>query len=68
MGSAQWLDDGGVLNGWGALGGAPVFTEFAADGTAQYSVSFPPGHFSYRAVKEPPDSFSVDVLRATAGH
>ena len=68
MGSAQWLDDGGVLVGWGALGGAPAFTEFAGDGTAQYSVSFPSGHFTYRAVKEPPASFSVDVLRATAGH
>ncbi len=46
---------------------SPAFTEVAADGTAQYSVSFPPGHFTYRAVKEPPASFSIDVLRATAG-
>jgi hypothetical protein len=67
MGSTQWLDDGGVLVGWGALPG-PAFTEFAAGGTAQYSVSFPAGHFTYRAVKEPPESFAVDVLRATAGH
>jgi hypothetical protein len=66
MGSTQWLDDGGVLIGWGAL--TTAFTEFAADGTPQYSMTFPPGHFAYRAVKEPSSSFSVDVLRATAGH
>jgi hypothetical protein len=66
MGSAQWLDDGGVLVGFGAL--SPAFSEFAADGTAQYSVSFPSGHFTYRAVKEPPASFSINALRATAGH
>lgn len=66
MGSTQWLDDGGVLIGWGAL--PQAFTEYAADGTKQYEVSFPPGHFSYRAVKEPPASFSIDALRANAGH
>jgi hypothetical protein len=65
VGSSQWLNDGGVLVGWGAL--IPAFTEFAADGTAQYSVGFPVGHFTYRALKEPPSSFSIDVLRATAG-
>jgi hypothetical protein len=66
MGSTQWLDDGGVLVGWGAL--PQAFTEYAGDGTKQFEVSFPPGHFTYRAVKEPPASLLVDALRANAGH
>lgn len=44
MGSAQLLENGNVLVGWGT---APSLTEFAADGTAVYGAEL--GGISYRA-------------------
>ena len=46
MGSAQRLDNGNTLIGWGAL---PMFTEVLADGTVTYEVLM--NDLSYRAVR-----------------
>ena len=50
LGSAQRLDDGGYLVGWGT---EPYVTEYAPDGTVRYDARLPYAGQSYRAFRFP---------------
>jgi hypothetical protein len=67
-GSAQLLDNGDMLVGWGS---APYFTEFARDGTIRLDAHLPAGGQTYRALRFPWTGRPLDrprvVLRPTSG-
>jgi hypothetical protein len=45
-------------------GGNPVVTEFAADGSRNFRMTFANGVFSYRAFPVPSGVLTADALRA----
>jgi hypothetical protein len=49
-GSAQLLENGDMLVGWGS---APYFTEFARDGSIRFDARLPRGGQTYRALRFP---------------
>jgi len=66
-GSAQRLENGDMLVGWGS---APYFTEFARDGSIRFDARLPEGGQTYRALRFPWTGRPVDeprvAVRSTA--
>lgn len=68
MGSARVLPNDDVVVGWGLPStGYSAVTEFDKSGHDLFEIEFPSGEPSYRAVKVPPASFDLDVLRRAVG-
>ena len=68
MGSARVLADGHVVVGWGLhTNGFGAVTEFDGTGHDIFEIALPSGQPSYRAIKVPPGSLDLDVLRRAVG-
>ncbi len=68
MGSVRVLPNDGVVVGWGLpSSGYGGVTEFDKSGHELFEIGLPSGEPSYRAVKVPPGSFDLDVLRRAVG-
>jgi hypothetical protein len=65
QGSLTILADGSHVIGWGA--GVPAFTEVTLDGVDLLDFTFPDGDQTYRAIKVPASSISLDLLRSSVG-
>ncbi|HXJ80749.1 MAG TPA: aryl-sulfate sulfotransferase [Candidatus Methylomirabilis sp.] len=65
LGSTRDQSDGSVVIGWGAV--PPLFTEVGPSGNLVLQLDQVPPGIGYRVIKEPPASFSRDVLHTKAG-
>ncbi len=65
LGSARARPDGSVTVGWSQT--QPMFGEYDANDDEVLRVTMDPTDWSYRILKETPDAFDVDDLRANAG-
>ena len=65
LGSARFAADGSVLVNWGQL--QPMFTELDAAGNTLLSITATPNIGTFRAIKVPKSTFTVDQLRAVTG-
>ncbi len=65
LGSARFATDGSVLVNWGQL--QPMFTELDAAGNTLLSITATPSIGSFRAIKVPKSTFTVEQLRAVTG-
>ncbi len=66
LGSARRLPDGGLVVNWGGIS-QPAFGEYDAFGVQRLEITIGGGRLPYRVIKEPPATFDVADLRATAG-
>lgn len=66
LGSTRVTNAGTVVISWGGAV-QPVFGEYTTEGQPLIEITQVAGGNSYRIVKERPGTFSLDLLRATAG-
>ena len=66
VGSARRQPDGATVISWGGRSN-PQATEVAADGTELIRLSLVDGDYTYRTVKVPDSTWTIDELRANAG-